>query len=57
MPLQKKSGAKALESFKAGNIAEATSAANSVKEKATAAMEALGCLAQAVPNNKYAIIA
>ena len=33
---------KALESFKAGNLAEAAAAANSVKEKATAAMEALG---------------
>ncbi len=33
---------KALESFKAGNLAEATAAANSVKEKATAALEGLG---------------
>ena len=33
---------KALESFKAGNIAEAISAANSVKGKAVSAMEGLG---------------
>ena len=33
---------KALESFKAGNLAEAVSAAGSVKEKATAALEGLG---------------
>ena len=33
---------KALESFKAGNLAEAATAANSVKEKAVAALEGLG---------------
>ena len=33
---------KALESFKAGSLADAVSTANSVKEKATVAMEALG---------------
>ena len=33
---------KALESFKAGNLAEAVSSAKSVKDKAVAAMEALG---------------
>lgn len=33
---------KALESFKAGNLAEAVSVAGSVKEKATAALEGLG---------------
>jgi len=33
---------KALESFKAGSIAEAVTAATSVKEKATSALEALG---------------
>jgi len=33
---------KALDSFKAGNLAEAVSAAGSVKEKATAALEGLG---------------
>ncbi len=33
---------KALESFKAGSLADAVSAANAVKEKATAALEGLG---------------
>ena len=38
----KEEWAKAQESFKAGNLAEAISVANSVKEKATKAMETLG---------------
>jgi hypothetical protein len=38
----KEEWAKALESFKAGNVADAVSVANSVKEKAVRAMEALG---------------
>ena len=38
----KEEWAKALESFKAGNLAEAVSVANSVKRKAVKAMESLG---------------
>lgn len=38
----KEEWAKALESFKAGNLADAVSAAKSVKDKAVAAMETLG---------------
>ncbi len=38
----KEEWAKALESFKAGNLADAVSLAKSVKDKAAAAMEALG---------------